>query len=52
MELDGLKEAAQGCDAIIHLAAVYKTIAKTPEEIVEPAIVGQRTFSMRRMRLE
>lgn len=40
MELDGLKEAAQGCDAIIHLAAVYKTIAKTPEEIVEPAIVG------------
>jgi len=32
--------AAEGCDAIIHMAAVYKTIAKTAEEIVEPAIRG------------
>ncbi len=34
--------AAQGCDAIIHLAAVYKTIAKTAEEIVAPAVEGCR----------
>ncbi len=40
MQPDELVEAAKGCDAIIHLAAVYKTIAKTPEEIVEPAIAG------------
>ncbi|MCG8614179.1 MAG: NAD-dependent epimerase/dehydratase family protein [Pseudomonadales bacterium] len=40
MDLASLQNAAQGCDAIIHLAAVYKTIAKTAEEIVEPAIKG------------
>jgi len=42
MCLDDLKGAAQGCEKIIHLAAVYKTIAPTAEEIVEPAIVGTR----------
>lgn len=40
MDQSALVSAATGCDAIIHLAAVYKTIAKTPEEIVEPAIKG------------
>ncbi|MCP5206791.1 MAG: NAD-dependent epimerase/dehydratase family protein [Hahellaceae bacterium] len=40
MDPSPLAQAAEGCDAIIHLAAVYKTIAKTPEEIVEPAIKG------------
>lgn len=46
MDSDSLKAAAPGCDAIIHLAAVYKTIAKTPEEIVEPAITGaQNVFA-------
>lgn len=40
MSLDTLIPAAQGCDRIIHLAAVYKTIASTAEEIVEPAVVG------------
>ncbi|MDX1451774.1 MAG: NAD-dependent epimerase/dehydratase family protein [Oleiphilaceae bacterium] len=42
MHAEDLKNAAPGCDAIIHLAAVYKTIADTPEEIVEPAVVGSR----------
>lgn len=42
MDAASLESAAQGCDAIIHLAAVYKTIAKTPEEIVEPAIIGAK----------
>ncbi len=42
MQEEDLASAAQGCDAIIHLAAVYKTIAETPEEIVEPAIQGSR----------
>ncbi len=44
MQLDTLIPAAQGCDKIIHLAAVYKTIAKTAEEIVEPAVVGSRNI--------
>src|SRR5690606_19789053 len=39
-----VKKAAEGCDAIIHLAAVYKTIAKTAEEIVEPAVAGARNI--------
>ncbi|MDI9244265.1 NAD-dependent epimerase/dehydratase family protein [Marinobacter sp. CHS3-4] len=34
--------AAKGNEAIIHLAAVYKTIAKTAEEIVEPAVQGAK----------
>lgn len=42
MDAASLDEAVKGCDAIIHLAAVYKTIAKTPEEIVEPAIQGAK----------
>lgn len=44
MNLDTLIPAAQGCDRIIHLAAVYKTIASTPEEIVEPAVVGSKNI--------
>ncbi|MDG9668589.1 NAD-dependent epimerase/dehydratase family protein [Hahella sp. CR1] len=35
-----VEAAAEGCDAIIHMAAVYKTIAKSVEEIVEPALQG------------
>ncbi len=42
MKLDTLAPAALGCDRIIHLAAVYKTIAETPEEIVEPAVIGSK----------
>lgn len=44
MDEASLEPAAEGCDAIIHLAAVYKTIAKTAEEIVQPAIVGARNI--------
>ena len=44
MNLESLEEAVVGCEAIIHLAAVYKTIAKTPEEIVEPAIEGAKNI--------
>ena len=40
MDKNSLEKAMPGCEAVIHLAAVYKTIAKTPEEIVEPAIRG------------
>ncbi len=42
MDASSLEQAAIGCDAIIHLAAVYKTIAKTADEIVEPAIEGAK----------
>lgn len=44
MALNTLLPAAEGCDAIIHLAAVYKTIAETAEEIVEPAVVGSKNI--------
>lgn len=44
MQLDTLTPAAQGCDKVIHLAAVYKTIAETAEEIVEPAVQGSRNI--------
>lgn len=40
MDAQAVHKAAEGCDAIIHLAAVYKTIARTAEEIVEPAVKG------------
>ncbi|WP_369602326.1 NAD-dependent epimerase/dehydratase family protein [Hahella sp. SMD15-11] len=40
MDAEAVHQAAEGCDAIIHLAAVYKTIAETAEEIVEPAVRG------------
>lgn len=40
MDDEAVSKAAENCDAIIHMAAVYKTIAKTPEEIVEPAVRG------------
>lgn len=42
MDPSTLNSGAQGCDAIIHLAAVYKTIASTPEEIVAPAVEGSK----------
>lgn len=42
MDASAITEAAESMDAIIHMAAVYKTIAKSPDEIVEPAIQGAR----------
>ena len=44
MALNTLLPAAESCEAVIHLAAVYKTIAKTAEEIVEPAVVGSKNI--------
>src|SRR5688572_22528103 len=35
-----LEAAARGCDAIIHLAAVYAMRPKTAEEIMRPAVEG------------
>lgn len=43
-DLPALKEAAKGCDVIIHHAAVYKTWAKTPEEVIEPAMEGTKNI--------
>lgn len=40
MDAAAVETATAGCDAIIHMAAVYRTIAKTPEEIVAPAVKG------------
>lgn len=40
MDAAAVEKAAEGCQAIIHMAAVYKTIAKTAEEIVAPAVKG------------
>ncbi|WP_111495806.1 NAD-dependent epimerase/dehydratase family protein [Marinobacter bohaiensis] len=42
MDADSVQQAAEGMDAIIHMAAVYKTIAESPDEIVKPAIDGAR----------
>ena len=41
---EALTKAAIGCDAIIHHAAVYKIWAKTPAEVMEPAIEGTRNL--------
>lgn len=40
MDPASLEQAVEGCEAVIHLAAVYKTIAETADEIVAPAIQG------------
>lgn len=40
MDAEAVMKAAEGCDAIIHMAAVYKTIANSAEEIVAPAVAG------------
>ena len=44
MNLDSLIEAARGMDAVIHLAAVYRTQARDPEEIIAPAVEGTRNI--------
>ena len=35
-----IEEAIEGCDVVVHLAAVYKTWARDPDEILEPAVKG------------
>jgi nucleoside-diphosphate-sugar epimerase len=39
---ESLRRAAEGCDAIIHMATVYKLTATDPEEIIGPAVEGAR----------
>ena len=41
---EALTTAATGCDAIIHHAAVYKVWAKTPAEVMEPALEGTKNI--------
>jgi dihydroflavonol-4-reductase len=40
LDRTSLVKAAQGCDVIIHMAAVYRTWAKNIDEIMQPAIEG------------
>lgn len=40
MDFPSLLEAAQGCDAIIHHATVYRMWARNPDDILQPAMVG------------
>ena len=42
MDEKSVMAATEGVDAIIHLAAVYKTQARDPEDIVAPALQGAR----------
>jgi dihydroflavonol-4-reductase len=39
-----LVKTAQGCDVIIHMAAVYRTWAKNIDEIMQPAVEGTRNM--------
>lgn len=42
LDADAVQAAVQGCDVVIHCAAVYAVWAKDPDEIVKPSIVGTR----------
>ncbi len=42
MDWNSLRGAAEGCEVMIHLAAIYRYWAKDPEEILQPALVGTR----------
>ncbi|KAA3660957.1 MAG: NAD-dependent epimerase/dehydratase family protein [Chloroflexi bacterium] len=44
MDENSLIAAAEGCDVIIHTAAVYKYWAKDPDEIMQPALIGTRNI--------
>ena len=44
LDREALIKAAMECEAIIHHAAVYKVWAKTPGEVMEPAIEGTRNI--------
>mgnify|MGYP006279560049 CR=1 FL=1 len=41
---ESLVDAAMGCDAIIHTAAVYKNWARDPDDIIEPAVEGTKNI--------
>ncbi len=42
MNRDTLVAGAEGCDVMFHTAAVYKTWAKDPQDVMEPAVAGSR----------
>ena len=44
MHVDSLVKAAEGCDAIIHSAAVYQFWVKNPNELMQPALIGTRNI--------
>jgi dihydroflavonol-4-reductase len=44
MDESSLLAATEGCDVIIHTAAVYRYWAKDPDEIMKPALVGARNM--------
>ena len=44
MDENSLIAAADGCDVIIHTAAVYQYWARDPDEIMQPALVGTRNI--------
>ncbi len=43
-DLDSVMSAAKGAEAVIHMAAVYRTTAKDPAEIIAPAMTGARNI--------
>lgn len=43
LDAGSLASAAQGCDAIVHTAAVYKMWARDHAEIIGPALAGARS---------
>ena len=42
LDRESLLKAADGCDVIVHTAAVYKTWVDDPQEILQPAVEGTR----------
>jgi len=43
-DLESLMAAVKGVGAVIHMAAVYRTTAKDPSEIIAPAMTGTRNI--------
>ncbi len=41
---ESLAAAVEGCDVVIHLAAVVKTWSKNPDEIIQPTLSGTRNI--------
>jgi dihydroflavonol-4-reductase len=42
LDHESVADAAVGCDAILHLAAPYRTRSNHPDDIVRPALLGTR----------
>jgi len=40
LDADAVLAAAQGCEGVLNLAAVYRTYASDPDEIIQPAVQG------------